>query len=129
MCISETSVNERWQSPGPALKRLRKPRPKVVELLEEAGEDLLAFYNFPADHWPKLRSTNPLERVHRQIGRRRRRHLPNDKTLIRLAASVIIEQNDEWLVGHRYLGAHSLDAILTDINKDNNQEARELTAA
>jgi hypothetical protein len=55
---------------------------------------------------------------------------PNDKALIRLAASVIIEQNDEWLVGHRYLSAHSLDAILSDLNKDNNQEeARELTAA
>jgi hypothetical protein len=43
---------------------------------------------------------------------------------------VIIEQNDEWLVGHRYLSNHSLEAILTDINKDNNnQEAPELTAA
>jgi hypothetical protein len=43
---------------------------------------------------------------------------------------VIIEQNDEWLVGHRYLSAHSLEAILTDFNKDNKQEeARELTAA
>ena len=41
----------------------------------------------------------------------------------------MIEQNDEWLVGHRYLSAHSLEAILTDIKKDNNkQEARELTA-
>ena len=46
------------------------------------------------------------------------------------ADRVIIEQNDEWLVGHRYLSQHSLDAILTDINQDNSkQEARELTAA
>jgi hypothetical protein len=43
---------------------------------------------------------------------------------------VIIEQNDEWLVGHRYLSAHSLEAILSDLNKDNNQEqTRELTTA
>jgi transposase-like protein len=48
---------------GDALERLRKPLPKVVTLLEEAEEDLLAFYSFPSDHWPKLRSTNPLERV------------------------------------------------------------------
>jgi len=117
---------------GDALERLRKPLPKVVTLLEEAEEDLLAFYSFPSDHWPKLRSTNPLERVNREIGRRTDvvGIFPNDKALIRLAASVIIEQNDEWLVGHRYLSAHSLEAILTDINKDNNnQEARELTAA
>ncbi len=42
--------------------------PKVAAP-EEAEEDLLAFYSFPADHWPKLRSTNPLERVNREIGR------------------------------------------------------------
>jgi putative transposase len=117
---------------GDALERLRTPLPKVVDLLEEAEEDLLAFYSFPRDHWPKLRSTNPLERVNREIGRRTDvvGIFPNDKALIRLAASVIIEQNDEWLVGHRYLSAHSLEAILTDINKDNNtEEARELTAA
>ena len=48
----------------------RGPAPKVAELLEGAEEDLLAFYRFPAAHWPKLRSTNPLERVNREIGRR-----------------------------------------------------------
>jgi hypothetical protein len=42
----------------------------------------------------------------------------------------VIEQNDEWLVGHRYLGNHSLEAILDDYTEDNNrEEARELTAA
>src|SRR4029453_14470520 len=50
---------------GDALDRLRTPLPKVAALLEEAEEDLLAFYAFPADHWQKLRSTNPLERVNR----------------------------------------------------------------
>jgi transposase-like protein len=115
-----------------ALERLRKPLPKVATLLEEAEEDLLAFYSFPLMHWPKLRSTNPLERVNREIGRRTDvvGIFPNDKALIRLAASVVIEQNDEWLVGHRYLSAHSLEAILSDLNKDDDkEEARELTAA
>ena len=41
-----------------ALERLRKPLPKIAALLEEAEDDLLAFYSFPADHWPKLRSTD-----------------------------------------------------------------------
>ena len=55
---------------GAALERLERPLPKVAALLAEAEEDLLAFCAFPADHWPKLRSTNPLERVNREIGRR-----------------------------------------------------------
>lgn len=118
---------------GDALERLRKPLPKIAELLEEAEEDLLAFYGFPADHWPKLRSTNPLERVNREIGRRTDvvGIFPNDRSLIRLAASVVIEQNDEWLVGKRYLSSHSLEAVLDREKKDrkDRKETRELTAA
>ena len=108
---------------GDALERLRKPLPKVAALLEEAEEDLLAFYAFPADHWPKLRSTNPLERVNREIGRRTDvvGIFPNDRSLIRLAASVVIEQNDEWLVGRRYLSNHSLEAVLDQDKEDNRQ--------
>jgi putative transposase len=115
---------------GKALERLRRPLPKIAALLEEAEEDLLAFYDFPADHWSKLRSTNPLERFNREVGRRTDvvGIFPNDRALIRLAASVVIEQNDEWLVGRRYLSAHSLEAVL-DHNKNDNdrKETRELS--
>ncbi len=55
---------------GEVIARLSPLAPKVAELLEAAEEDLLAFYRFPAEHWPKLRSTNPVERVNREIGRR-----------------------------------------------------------
>src|SRR6266508_2398632 len=118
---------------GDALARLQKPLPKVAALLEEAEEDLLAFYSFPADHWPKLRSTNPLERVNREIGRRTDvvGIFPNDRSLIRLAASVVIEQNDEWLVGRRYLSHHSLETVLDQEDEKSNtrEETHELTAA
>jgi putative transposase len=120
---------------GDALERLRKPLPRVAVLLEEAEEDLLAFYSFPADHWPKLRSTNPLERVNREIGRRTDvvGIFPNDRALLRLAASVVIEQNDESLVGRRYLPAHSLEALLDQEEEKTKtktrEEAHELTAA
>ena len=117
---------------GEALERLGKPLPKIAALLEEAEEDLLAFYGFPADHWRKLRSTNPLERFNREVGRRTDvvGIFPNDRALIRLAASVVIEQNDEWLVGRRYLSAHSLEAVLDQETDDNDrEEARELTVA
>jgi putative transposase len=118
---------------GDALERLRKPLPKVAELLEEAEEDLLAFYALPAEHWPKLRSTNPLERVNREIGRRTDvvGIFPNDKALLRLAASVVIEQNDEWLVGRRYLSLDSLASLLEERreHEDHDQEVLALTAA
>jgi putative transposase len=117
---------------GEALERLSQPLPKIAALLEEAEDDLLAFYAFPTDHRAKLRSTNPLERFNREIGRRTDvvGIFPNDRALIRLAASVVIEQNDEWLVGRRYLSNHSLDSILNDDKEDNDrEESRELTAA
>jgi hypothetical protein len=79
------------------------PLPKLATLLQESKADLLAFYGFPADHWPKLRSINPLERVNGEIGARTHGIFPNDHAMVRLAASIVIEQNDEWLFGHRYL--------------------------
>src|SRR5436309_3089172 len=69
---------------------------KVATLLEDAEPDILAFYTFPPSHRKKLRSTNPLERFNKEVGRRTDvvGIFPNDRSLIRLAASVVIEQND-----------------------------------
>lgn len=104
---AETGAEAR-ELPGEAIERLERPLPKVAAMLERAEEDLLAFYAFPQDHWRKLRSTNPLERLNREIGRRTDvvGIFPDDASLIRLATSLVIEQNDEWLVvGRRYLFA------------------------
>ena len=103
----------------------------MAALLERAEEDLLAFYAFPADHWRKLRSTNPLERLNREIGRRTDVvGIFPDISPIRLATSLVIEQNDEWLVGRRYL---SLDfaraAPRGAARRQPRQEAPALTAA
>ncbi len=112
---------------GEVIERLRGPAPKVAELLEEAEEDLIAFYRFPEPHWSKLRSTNPLERVNREIGRRSDvvGIFPNDASAIRLAGALLIEQNDEWLVGRRYLSEESLALVLED-QGDEEREVIEL---
>jgi len=95
---------------GDVIARLAAPAAKVARLLEAAEEDLLGFYAFPAGHWLKLRSTNPLERVNREIGQRADvvGIFPNDASAIRLAGAPLIEQNDERLVSRRYLSDESL---------------------
>jgi transposase-like protein len=98
------------------IERLAPTVPKVAELLAEAEEDLLAFYRFPAAHWPKLRSTNNIERVNKEIARRSDvvGIFPNDRSVIRLIGSLLIEQNDEWLLTRGYLSKESIGLVLED---------------
>jgi len=116
---------------GEVLERFRSPLPKIAELLEAAEADLLAFYRFPAAHWSKLRSTNPLERLNKEIGRRSDvvGIFPNDASAIRLVGAMLVEQNDEWLVGRRYLSEESLALVLEDQGDEQREEVKELQAA
>ena len=81
----------------------------MVLLLEAAEEELLAFMAFPREHWTKLRSTNPLERLNKEIARRSDvvGIYPNDASLVRLVGALLIEQNDEWLVGRQRAGSRN----------------------
>ena len=98
------------------IERLSPVAPKVAELLATAEEDLLAFSRFPPAHWPKLRSTNNLERVNKEIARRSDvvGIFPNDRAVIRLVGALLIEQNDEWLLTRGYLSKESIALVLED---------------
>ena len=88
--------------------------PKVEAMLREAAEDITAFADFPPAHWKKIWSTNPLERVNKEIKRRTDvvGVFPNPTALLRLAGSVLIETHDEWQVGdRRYLSENSMAQI------------------
>jgi transposase-like protein len=97
---------------------LGRQLPKVEAMLRDARTDLLAFTAFPQAHWKKVWSTNPLERLNKEIKRRTDvvGVFPNPDALLRLAGAVLVEAHDEWQVSdRRYLSEASM-ALLDDKN-------------
>ena len=95
---------------------LGRSHPKVAVMLTDAEPDLLAFAAFPRRHWRQIWSTNPLERVNKEIKRRTDvvGVFPNPAALLRLAGSVLIEQHDEWEAGERrYFSTASMLELAT----------------
>jgi putative transposase len=82
---------------------LRHRFPQASELLEDAAEDLLAHLHFPREHRRRLHSTNPLERLHKEIKRRTRvvGIFPTRDSLMRMVVTLLAEQDDEWQVADR----------------------------
>ncbi|MFJ9753265.1 IS256 family transposase, partial [Streptomyces chartreusis] len=92
--------------------------PKVKQMLLEAKDDLTAFTVFPERHWKKIQSTNPLERVNREIKRRTDvvQVFPNDDALLRLVTAVLFEMHDEWIAfPRRYLPEGSMDDLYPEL--------------
>ena len=85
--------------------------PTVATTLRDAKEEITAFADFPEAHWVKVWSTNPLERLNKEVKRRTDvvGIFPNPAALLRLAACVLIEAHDEWQVSdRRYLSEASM---------------------
>ena len=89
---------------------MRPGFPTVARLLVEAEADLLVHFTFPESHRRQIRSTNPFERLHKEVKRRTAvvGILPTRATLIRLVGMVLAEQDDEWQDGRRYFRSETI---------------------
>jgi putative transposase len=88
--------------------------PQAVALLEQAEEEIFTFYDFPTEHQRQVYSTNPLERLNKELKRRSAvvGIFPNRAAVIRLLGALLAEQNDEWLVGRHYFSETSMHKLL-----------------
>jgi putative transposase len=94
--------------------KLGRQFPAVEQLLREAEADITAFAAFPAAHWRRIWSTNPLERLIKEIKRRSDvvGIFPDEAAILRLVGAVLIEAHDEWaVVERRYLSEGSMAAV------------------
>ena len=77
--------------------------------MDASRDDVLAYMGIPKAHWTKISSTNPLERVDREVKRRTRAVgiFPNDEAIVRLVGAMMLETCDEWAAGRRYMSLES----------------------
>ena len=97
--------------------QLRASVPKLAALMDEAEADVLAYKALPKDHWPKIASTNGLERLNGEVKRRTEvvGIFPNEDAITRLVGAILLEQNDEWAVQRsRYMTLETMATLSDD---------------
>ena len=92
------------------VKGMQERWPKAAELLAAAENDILAYMAFPPEHWTRIYSTNPLERLNREIKRRTNvvGVFPDEASVVRLVGALLLERADEWEVERRPFSLESM---------------------
>ena len=113
-----TSAGQTWRH---VADQMRARWPKLAALMDDAEHDVLAYMTFPAQHRSKLHSTNPLERLNKEVKRRADvvGIFPNEESIIRLIGAVLLEANDEWQLQHRYMQIEGMAELATPLIEEN----------
>lgn len=107
---SVEAAHEQWHHVADAL---RERYEKLAIMMDGSREEVLAYMAFPKEHWAQISSTNPLERVNKEIKRRADvvGIFPNTAAVIRLVGALMLEQNDEWSVSRRYMTLETIGTL------------------
>jgi putative transposase len=110
--VDQEAARQAWRQ---LADQLRPRWPRLAGLMDESEPDVLAYMAFPAQHRAKLHSTNPLERLNKEVKRRADvvGIFPNEASITRLIGAVLLEANDEWQLQHRYMQLEAMAELLS----------------
>jgi putative transposase len=93
---------------------------QAAEVFAGGEDDVLIYITFPPEHWTCIYSTNPLERVNREVKRRTNlvRPFPDADAVLGLLGSVLTEAHEEWQAGRRYFSLGSMRKLHEAVEED-----------